>query len=78
MGTAELKTHLHQLIDGITDNSVLKEVYTLLSKSVVSDEDWWNDLSKKSIEKGLNQANKGEFTSHEKVMSEVKGTLHRY
>ena len=79
MQTAELKSHLHKLIDGISDNSVLQAVHTLLSKAAVSG-DWWDELSeedRKAIEIGLEQANNGELISHKQVMTEVDKLLVR-
>lgn len=73
MSTTELKLHLHQLIDGITDNSVLQAVHALLSKAS-TDEDWWNDLSEESKKKtleSLEQAKNGETLSHSDVMKRM-------
>lgn len=73
MNTAELKSHLHQLIDGITDNSVLQEVNTLLSKAT-SDQGWWNDLSeesKRKTQESLEQAKKGETLSHREAIQRM-------
>jgi predicted transcriptional regulator len=73
MGTAELKSHLHQLIDGINDNSVLQAVHTLLSRAS-TDKDWWDDLSDESKAKtleGLQQAKKGEVISHDDAMDRM-------
>ena len=73
MSTAELKTHLHQLIDGITDNSVLNAVHTLLSRAS-TDDDWWNDLPEESKAKtleSLEQAKNGETVSHSEAMQRM-------
>ena len=81
MSTVELKLSLHQLIDGVSDNSVLEAVYTLLSKATANQEaDWYNSLSdedKASIELGIQQADRGEFISHKQVMLEVDKLLGR-
>ncbi|MFT6982970.1 MAG: hypothetical protein ACJAUD_001741 [Crocinitomicaceae bacterium] len=69
MSTAELKTHLHNLIDGITDNSVLQAVHTLLSKT--ADDDWWNELSDESKAKtleSLEQSRNGDTIPHDEAM----------
>lgn len=73
MSTADLKSHLHQLIDGITDNSVLQAVHTLLSR-VSTDKDWWDNLSEESKAKtleSLEQAKNGETVSHSDAMQKM-------
>lgn len=73
MSTADLKTHLPDLIDGITDNSVLQAVYTLLSKAT-TDTDWWDELSDESKTKtleSLEQAKNGETVSHKDAMQRM-------
>ena len=73
MSTADLKTHLHDLIDGITDNSVLQAVYTLLSKAT-ADTDWWDELSDESKAKTLEslaQAKNGDTVSHGDAMQRM-------
>ncbi|MDG1330855.1 MAG: hypothetical protein P8P74_00885 [Crocinitomicaceae bacterium] len=73
MSSAELKAHLHQLIDGITDNSVLKAVHTLLSRAS-DDKDWWEELSEESKAKtleSLDQAKNGETISHQEAMKKM-------
>ncbi len=81
MSTVDLKLSLHQLIDGVSDNSVLEAVYTLLSKATANqEENWYNSLSDKdkaSIELGIQQADKGESIPHEQVMSEIDKLLGR-
>lgn len=73
MSTADLKSNLHQLIDGITDNSVLQAVHTLLSRTS-NDKDWWDDLSEESKAKtleSLEQAKNGETISHSDAMQRM-------
>jgi hypothetical protein len=81
MSTVELKLSLHQLIDGVSDNSVLEAVYTLLSKATANQqEDWYHSLSdedKAAIELGIQQADRGESTPHKQVMLEVDKLLGR-
>lgn len=50
-----------------------KETLLAKVKKVFEDEhvDWWDDMDeeeRKEVETGLAEADKGEFTSHEKVM----------
>ncbi len=57
------------MIDKINDASVLNAVKILLSKQVK--EDWWDELPKsvqQSVERGFEQAKRGETKSHEEVM----------
>lgn len=81
MSTAELKISLHQLIDGVSDNSVLEAVYTLLSKATANqEEDWYNSLSdeaKASIQRGIDDANNGRFVPHSEVKAKVDKLLGR-
>ncbi len=80
MKTAELKTNLHQIIDGIEDNTILNAVYALLAKTfhpraLGAKADFWDELSeeeKADIEHGLKDIERGKVFSHEEVMREVK------
>lgn len=79
MSTSELKFHLHQLIDRISDSSVLNAVHTLLSKAT-EEKDWWDELSEKEKElilKGAEQADNGNFVSHDEVKRKVNQLLGR-
>jgi predicted transcriptional regulator len=81
MSTVELKLSLHQLIDGVSDNSVLEAVYTLLSKATASqEEDWYNLLSEKekaSIERGLEDLKNGKMVSHQVAMKRISEKVSR-
>lgn len=81
MGTVELKLSLHQLIDGVSDNSVLEAVYTLLSKATANQEDdWYNLLSeeeKASIERGLDDLKNDRVVSHEAAMKRISEKISR-
>lgn len=75
MSTTELKSSLHQLIDEVQDSKTLKAIYTLLSKREVVEVDFWDELSdaqKASVERGIAQANRGEFKSHKEVMKKYQ------
>ncbi len=74
MSTADLKSHLHQLIDGITDNSVLQAVHTLLSKTT-NNSDWWDELSiesKETIEEGLKDIKNGNTHTSKDVSRSIR------
>jgi predicted transcriptional regulator len=81
MSTVELKLSLHQLIDGVSDNSVLEAVYTLLSKATANqEEDWYNLLSeaeKASIERGLDDLKNGRVVSNEVAMKRISEKVSR-
>ncbi|MCC6700079.1 MAG: hypothetical protein IT221_01050 [Fluviicola sp.] len=81
MGTVELKTSLHQLIEGVTDNSVLEAVYTLLSKATNNaGDDWYNSLSdeeKAAIDRGLNDADNKRFVPYSDVKAKSDKLLGR-
>jgi len=81
MSTVELKLSLHQLIDGVSDNSVLEAVYTLLSKATANqEEDWYNLLSeeeKASIERGLDDLKNGRVVSHEVAAKRISEKVSR-
>lgn len=71
MSTAELKSFLHQLIEGTSDDNTLKKVFHLLTEV---QNDWWNELSESEKEKTLqsiSQANKGETLSHKNVTQQL-------
>jgi predicted transcriptional regulator len=75
MSTAELKSSLHQLIEDVQDSKILKAIYTLLSKKETLEVDFWDELSdaqKASVERGITQADKGEFKSHKEVMKKYQ------
>ena len=72
MSTLELKSNLHNLIDELENESLLKAIYVMITHKAVPLEDLkWDNLPeslKKEIEEGLEQADKGEVIEHETVM----------
>lgn len=81
MSTVDLKISLHQLIDGVSDNSVLEAVYTLLSKATANqEEDWYTTLSeeaKASIERGLDDLKNDQVVSQETAMKRISEKVSR-
>jgi len=75
----ELKSDLHQLIDGINDDSKLKAIYVLLSKKLDAEEtDWWENLSigdRTLINKGLKDQAEGKVIPHAEVKKDVRHFL---
>jgi predicted transcriptional regulator len=71
MDVLELRADLHNMIDKISDSSVLQAVKTLLSNQKASPVDWWETIDeseKAEIELGLKQIEDGEVIPHEEVM----------
>jgi predicted transcriptional regulator len=65
------KLELVQLILNTEKPSILQKVEDVFKKKA----DWWDEISedeRKSIEKGLAEANRGELIPHEQVMKELK------
>ena len=70
MGTAELKSHLHSLIDHSSNAALLEAIYTLLSKAD-DKTDSWDDLSeeeRKWIEEGVEDYQNGRVVPDDEVM----------
>ena len=67
------KLELVQLIINTRKPLTLKRVEEILKSE--NGPDWWDEISeaeRRSIEKGLAEADRGELIPHEKVMKEVK------
>ena len=79
MSTAELKLSLHNLIESIENESLLKAIYVMIThKTAPSGGLKWDELPeglRQEIEEGLEQAEKGEVTSHEVVMKKYEKWL---
>ena len=70
MTSTELKKRIIKKIDRIEDNHLLSQVHDIINKIVTDEKISWDSLSekeKKSIEKGLNQLNKGEYIEYDEV-----------
>ncbi|AUS06152.1 hypothetical protein [Pseudotamlana carrageenivorans] len=68
------KIELIQWLSTLNDKMLIDKLMELRNKEKT---DWWNEISadeKKSIEKGIQDANKGELTSH----SNVKGIYEKW
>ena len=72
MSISEIKNHLHQQIDKISDESLLKEIDEIISRTQDANSDEvWNKLPddlKRSIEEGLIQSETGQVISHEEFL----------
>lgn len=61
------KIELIQWLSSINDESLIDKLMTLKKKAKA---DWWNEISnaeKKSLEKGIQDADNGKLTSHSNV-----------
>ena len=61
------KIELIQWLSTLNDQSLIEKLMTLRKEEKT---DWWNEIStteKNSIEKGIQDANNGELTSHSNV-----------
>ena len=71
MSTAELKSFLHQLIEGTSDSTTLRKVFQLL---IEAQNDWWNELSdveKQKTLESLKEAKEGQTRSHKSVLDDL-------
>jgi len=78
MGTIELKSNLHRIIESIDDNKVLNAIYILLVKQLKVNQklDFWDELPEElrnEIEEAIKEAERGEVFTHESVVQEMKG-----
>jgi hypothetical protein len=78
VGTTQLKSTLHQLIDDSKNSKLLSVVYELLASDHknVNSLDWYDSLSdvqKEEIEKALEELQSGKGIPHETVMAKYKG-----
>lgn len=76
MSTTELRSSLHELIEKVEDNSILKAVYAILEKfKSTKNKDWWDEISdaeKKSIMKGLKDIENDKVYSYAEVRRFIK------
>ncbi|MGP8217770.1 MAG: hypothetical protein ACLQQ4_19550 [Bacteroidia bacterium] len=78
MSTAELKTDLYQLIEGINDTTVLKAIHTILKKSIDKDIAGYTSGRKpitkkafiKRIEKAESEIKRGHYLAIEALKKE--------
>ncbi len=77
METLELKKDIHKIIDNIDDDSILYAIKVLLYNKISKGKniDFWDELPenvKKSINKGIKEAENGDVTPHSEVMQNIK------
>lgn len=74
MNTADIKSQIHTLIDGINDSTTLNAVYALLAKiyNKPKKADFWDELPaevKEAVNRSLAQVDAGDLVAHQDVMS---------
>jgi predicted transcriptional regulator len=77
MEQRDIKTDLHALIDKTNDVQVLEAIKVLLHNKN-AEQDFWDSLpesQKKSIERGLAQAERGESKPHEEIRKKYEKWL---
>ena len=72
MNTAQKRQRIHEYVDQADDR-----LLTIINGIIDADQghDWWDDLNpdlKASIDRALDQSQKGEGRSHEEVMLELR------
>jgi hypothetical protein len=83
MSTAELKLSLHNLIEGIENESFLNAIYVLITqKTEVGEQtEKWEDLPeevRKGIDEALLESERGEGIPHDKVLQTIKEKYPEY
>lgn len=74
MNTAELKNQLHKLIVETDDLDVLTKIQSYIRQLKTKNNDWWEELSdttKKEIEEGLEQADRGDLIDHKEARKRI-------
>ncbi len=75
MSTQVLKNSLHELIDQISDDTILEAVYTLLAKQKVAQTDFWERLTplqRADIEAGIADLEAGRKKSINEVLKKYQ------
>ena len=74
MSKEEIKKKIHDLIDGIDDETALQMLYEDAVEYTTSSEtdDELTDAQWASIQKGMQQIENGEYYTHEEVMEKIK------
>jgi predicted transcriptional regulator len=79
MGSAELKSNLHALIDHTSDDAMLRAIYTLLSSADTTNTTHdFSDEERVAIEKGLTDVKNGRVVPHEEVMKNTRDRIEAF
>lgn len=75
MNTTQLRTNFHHLIDNLSNNETLEELYTIAQNRIrYEKKDIIDDLSPtqlKSLDEAIKQADEGKTLPHEEVMKQM-------
>lgn len=77
MNVQAKKLEIVQLILNTEKPTLLRMVEDVLKREKVAD--WWDEISpaeRKTIERGIEEADRGELIPHEQVMKEVRAKYH--
>ena len=80
MTKIEIKRNIHSLVDSIRNKYILEQVNDILKNIVEDKKITWDSLSiaeKKSIEKGLEQLNSGEYIEYRKLKKQFPKWLRK-
>jgi transcription elongation factor GreA-like protein len=82
MSTSELKLNLHNLIEGIENESLLNAIYVLITQKKVKEKtEVWADLPeevRKDIDEALLESERGEGIPHSEVIKTIKKKYPEY
>jgi len=83
MSTVELKLNLHNLIEGIENESLLNAIYVLITQKTEITEkvEIWDELPEEvrnDIDEALLESERGEGIPHEKVVEIIKEKYPEY
>ncbi len=72
MSTAELRTHIHSLVDRISDNNTLQVIYTILSRMENGATTTLTKEEKQAVDEAFKSIELGKTHTHEDVMKEMR------
>lgn len=76
MGTLELKSNLHTLIDGIENTQLLEAIYEMLSDRLLEKTSIWSELSdeeKKEVLEAYNESEEaGSLIPHSEMLKKLQ------
>lgn len=78
MNTYAEKIDIIQWIAGLNDKSILHQLKKIKENSATKQQDWWSNISteeRQSIERGINDSEKGKVTPHSEVKKKYEKWL---
>ena len=80
MTKTEIKQNIHSLVDTVDDEAVLEQIKEMVEYMATEDVVNWNSLSeaeRKSVEKGIEQLNRGEKIDYEDIRKQYPEWLRK-